>query len=279
MSVKRMNNRRWRELVPAGILLAVLSGCGATAMIPSTWSATAETAAKGAGSQMETMDPEKLLQEDVWPVLSVLEGTAETAVWLPFEARLEVENIDQNPELPNGCEITSAAIVLNYLGFEVDKVTLAEEYLPRCVPYWETDPRVEFMGNPEDELAFYCLPGAVVTAVNDYLEDVDAGYTAVDISGSAVEELYQWVAGGYPVLVWTTRAFSEPLYNDTFLLPDGDRPYSNSHCLVLTGYDDDTCYLADPMLEVETVERERFAESYLERGQYAVVIVPTELAE
>lgn len=279
MSVKRMNNRRWRGLVPAGILLAVLSGCGATAMIPSTWSATAETAAKGAGSQMETMDPEKLLQEDVWPVLSVLEGTAETAVWLPFEARLEVENIDQNPELPNGCEITSAAIVLNYLGFEVDKVTLAEEYLPRCVPYWEADPRVEFMGNPEDELAFYCLPGAVVTAVNDYLEDVDAGYTAVDISGAAVEELYQWVAGGYPVLVWTTRAFSEPLYNDTFLLPDGDRPYSNSHCLVLTGYDDDTCYLADPMLEVETVERERFAESYLERGQYAVVIVPTELAE
>ena len=279
MSVKRMNNRRWRELVPAGILLVVLSGCGATAMIPSTWSATAETAAKGSGSQMETMDPEKLLQEDVWPVLSVLEGTAETAVWLPFEARLEVENIDQNPELPNGCEITSAAIVLNYLGFEVDKVTLAEEYLPRCVPYWEADPRVEFMGNPEDELAFYCLPGAVVTAVNDYLEDVDAGYTAVDISGSAVEELYQWVAGGYPVMVWTTRAFSEPLYNDTFLLPDGDRPYSNSHCLVLTGYDDDTCYLADPMLEVETVERERFAESYLERGQYAVVIVPTELAE
>lgn len=279
MSVKRMNNRRWRELVPAGILLAVLSGCGATVMIPSTGAATAETAAKGAGSQMETMDPEKLLQEDVWPVLSVLEGTAETAVWLPFEARLEVENIDQNPELPNGCEITSAAIVLNYLGFEVDKVTLAEEYLPRCVPYWEADPRVEFMGNPEDELAFYCLPGAVVTAVNDYLEDVDAGYTAVDISGSAVEELYQWVAGGYPVLVWTTRAFSEPLYNDTFLLPDGDRPYSNSHCLVLTGYDDDTCYLADPMLEVETVERERFAESYLERGQYAVVIVPTELAE
>ena len=279
MSVKRMNNRRWRGLVPAGIMLAVLSGCGATAMIPSTWSATAETAAKGAGSQMETMDPEKLLQEDVWPALSVLEGTAETAVWLPFEARLEVENIDQNPELPNGCEITSAAIVLNYLGFEVDKVTLAEEYLPRCVPYWEADPRVEFMGNPEDELAFYCLPGAVVTAVNDYLEDVDAGYTAVDISGAAVEELYQWVAGGYPVLVWTTRAFSEPLYNDTFLLPDGDRPYSNSHCLVLTGYDDDTCYLADPMLEVETVERERFAESYLERGQYAVVIVPTELAE
>lgn len=279
MSVKRMNNRRWRKLVPAGILLAVLSGCGATAMIPSTGAATAETAAKGAGSQMETMDPEKLLQEDVWPVLSVLEGTAETAVWLPFEARLEVENIDQNPELPNGCEITSAAIVLNYLGFEVDKVTLAEEYLPRCVPYWEADPRVEFMGNPEDELAFYCLPGAVVTAVNDYLEDVDAGYTAVDISGSAVEELYQWVAGGYPVMVWTTRAFSEPLYNDTFLLPDGDRPYSNSHCLVLTGYDDDTCYLADPMLEVETVERERFAESYLERGQYAVVIVPTELAE
>ena len=91
-----------------------------------------------------------------------------------MSAQLDVENIDQNPELPNGCEITSAAIVLNYLGFSVDKVTLAEEYLPMHVPYWEADPNLEFMGDPADELAFYCLPGAVVTAVNDYLDDMGA---------------------------------------------------------------------------------------------------------
>lgn len=274
--MKIVDNKLPERLGPVLVLLAALSACGATAVIPAENQATGETAVAASRSQMESMLPEEELPEDVWPVLAMLQGTAETAVWLPFAAQLEVENIDQNPELPNGCEITSAAIVLNYLGFDVDKVTLAQEYLPRYVPYWDADPNVEFMGNPEDELAFYCLPGAVVTAVNDYLEDVGSSYTALDISGAPVEELYQWVANGTPVLVWTTRAFSDPLYNYTFQLPNGSWPYSNSHCLVLTGYDDETCYLADPMLEVETVSRDRFAECYLERGQYAVVIVEEE---
>lgn len=251
------------------LLLAALSACGATAVIPKD-AATGETAS--ASSRMSYILPEEDIPADVWPVLSVLQQTAETSIWLPFGAQLEVENIDQNPELPNGCEITSAAIVLQYLGFPVDKVTLAEEYLPTHSPYWEADPNVEFMGNPADELAFYCLPGAVVTAVNAYLEELGSGYQALDISGAPVEELYQWVANGTPVLVWTTRAFSDPLYNYTFQLPNGSWPYSNSHCLVLTGYDTETCYLADPMQEISEVDRDRFALCYEERGSYAVVI-------
>ena len=273
-----MNNQVGRTLC-LGLLLLLLSGCGATAVIPAAKQATGETAAASSGSKISGLVPEDMIPEDVWPVLALLQGTAETAVWLPFEAQLDVENIDQNPELPNGCEITSAAIVLNYLGYTVDKVTLAEEYLPRHVPYWEADPNVEFMGNPEDELAFYCLPGAVVTAVNNYLDDVGSEYEALDISGAPVEELYQWVANGTPVLVWTTRAFSDPLYNYTFQLPNGSWPYSNSHCLVLTGYDTETCYLADPMLEVETVDRDLFAERYVERGQYAMVIAKAQTDE
>lgn len=269
-----MKKKLQTQLCMAGAVV-MLSGCGATAVIPAGI-ATGETAAETGDSRLSVMEPEDTLEQDVWPALALLQGTAETAVWLPFAAQLDVENIDQNPELPNGCEITAAAIALNYLGFDVDKVTLAEEYLPICVPYWEADPSVEFMGNPADELAFYCLPGAVVTAVNDYLEDVGSEYTALDISGAPVEELYRWVADGTPVLVWTTRAFSDPLYNYTFQLADGSWPYSNSHCLVLTGYDEETCYLADPMLEVEEVERELFDYRYEERGQYAVVITEAE---
>lgn len=250
-----------------------LASCGATVLIPQD-AATGESAADASGGGLSCMAPEQELPEDAWPALAFLQGSAETAVWLPYSARLEVDNIDQNPELPNGCEITSAAIVLNYLGIPADKVTLAEEYLPTYSPYWEADPNVEFMGNPEEELAFYCLPGAVVTAVNDYLAAIGSTYTALDISGAPEEELYQWVADGSPVLVWTTRAFSAPLYNYTFQLPNGSWPYSNSHCLVLTGYDTETCYLADPMLEVQSVNRELFEQRYTERGQYAVVIVP-----
>ena len=262
-----MRRTKWICLCAAFAVLLALPACGATAEIPEGETTPAEEKA------VSVLLPDA--SDSAWPVFSLLQGTAETSIWLPFETRLEVKNIDQNPELPNGCEITSAAIVLQYLGFAVDKVTLAETYLPTHSPYWEADPTVEFMGNPAEELAFYCLPGAVVTAVNGYLQDVGSDYEALDISGAPEEELYQWVADGTPVLVWTTRAFSAPLYNDTFQLPDGSWPYSNSHCLVLTGYDLDTCYLADPMLEVSQVDRNLFEVRYQERGQYAVVIVAT----
>ena len=44
---------------------------------------------------------------------------------------LPVPLILQNPELPNGCEITSLCMLLRYLGFDADKCLLADNYLPR----------------------------------------------------------------------------------------------------------------------------------------------------
>ena len=38
-----------------------------------------------------------------------------------MEILLDVPQILQNPELPNGCEITSLCEVLRYLGFDADK--------------------------------------------------------------------------------------------------------------------------------------------------------------
>lgn len=263
------------KIVRSGLCLLMtlaLCACGATAVIPD--GATPETA----GSDLALMVPDQDSDnaEALLAALALLPQTGETAFWLPESVQLEVENIDQNPELPNGCEITSAAIVLNYMGFAVDKVTLAEQYLPMGELYWESDPNVVFMGDPANELAYYCLPGPVVTAVNAYLAAVGSDCTAVDITGARLEELYQFVASGIPVLVWTTRAFSDPLYNYTFQLPNGGWPYANSHCLVLTGYDSETCYVADPMLEVTQTDRETFARSFVDRGRYAVVILPEE---
>lgn len=249
-----------------------LCACGATAVIPA--GATAETAERNELGLLEARQSSDHA-EALLAALTLLPQTGETALWLPEAVRLEVENIDQNPELPNGCEITSAAIVLNYLGFAADKVELAEQYLPKGL-YWEVDPNQAFMGNPADELAFYCLPGPVVAAVNAYLETVGGGYKAADITGAGTEDLYAFVANGLPVLVWTTRAFSDPLYNYSFQLPNGGWPYSNSHCLVLTGYDSENCYVADPMLEVAQTDRASFTQSFIDRGRYAVVILPEE---
>ena len=249
-----------------------LCACGATAVIPA--GATAETAERNELGLLEARQSSDHT-EALLAALTLLPQTGETALWLPEAVRLEVENIDQNPELPNGCEITSAAIVLNYLGFAADKVELAEQYLPKGL-YWEVDPNQAFMGNPADELAFYCLPGPVVAAVNAYLETVGGGYKAVDITGAGTEDLYAFVANGLPVLVWTTRAFSDPLYNYSFQLPNGGWPYSNSHCLVLTGYEDNQFYLSDPLETYESVRQQKFMEIFTAMGSRAVVITPKE---
>ena len=74
------------------------------------------------------------------------------------------------------------------------------------------------------------------------------------------------------MLVWATRAFTAPLYNYTFTLADGSWPYANSHCLVLTGYDEDNYYFADPMQEVTAIDRDTFALRYEQLGSHAVVI-------
>lgn len=186
---------------------------------------------------------------------------------------LDVNNILQNPELPNGCESTAATIVLNYLGFQVDKVTMAEQYLPRQAEYWATDPDEAFMGNPAWLLAYYCNPGPIVEAVNAYLDDQGSAYRAVDISGTPAEELYEWVEQGVPVIVWTTRGCTAPTYSTNFMMADGSLPYSNSHSVVLTGYDSEGCYVADPMYEFSYASYEVFNWCYEARGSYAVVIV------
>lgn len=138
----------------------LLCSCAATVTLPVVDLATSETAATQESSSMGLVLPQADTSIPVWLAYAALQATPENAFFLPDTVQLNVENILQNPELPNGCEITSAAIVLNYLGFDIDKVTLAENCLPMHIPYWEADPEVEFMGSPADELSFYCLPGA-----------------------------------------------------------------------------------------------------------------------
>lgn len=224
-------------------------------------SAPAESAGEGQAPQSQTPGPTPA------PATDAPEEDGSDTV------RLDVQNILQNPELPNGCEITAATIALNYLGFPVDKVTMASRYLPQQAEYWATDPDVAFMGNPAYLLAYYCNPGPVVEAVNAYLDDQGSAYRAVDISGTPAEELYDWVAEGAPVVVWTTRGCMTPTYSTNFMMADGTLPYSNSHCVVLTGYDSEGCYVADPMYEFSYASYEVFNWCYEARGSYAVVII------
>ena len=85
---------------------------------------------------------------------------------------LPVPQILQNPELPNGCEITSCCEVLHYLGFAPDKCELADYYLPRSAQWYGADPDEVYMGNPHlddgsPETGYYCFAGPIVQAANE----------------------------------------------------------------------------------------------------------------
>ena len=104
----------------------LLCSCAATVTLPVVDLATSETAATQKSSSMGLVLPQADTSIPVWLAYAALQATPENAFFLPGTVQLNVENILQAPELPNGCELTSAAVVLNYLGFGIDKVTLAE---------------------------------------------------------------------------------------------------------------------------------------------------------
>lgn len=199
-------------------------------------------------------------------------------------ARLEVENILQQPELPNGCEATSVAIVLNHLGFDADKMEIARDYLPRrefVLGQWgyvNGDPETVYPGNPwRGGSGYYCYPGVVVQTANAYLAEKGAPYAAQDISGADEDALFTLLDAGLPVIVWNTTDGESPVHSTKmkWILDDTDQlytPYVNLHVSVLTGYDDENLYFADPLGRNAELAREDFFEIYDEMGRRAVVV-------
>lgn len=190
--------------------------------------------------------------------------------------QLPVECIYQNPELPTGCEITSLATVLNYLGYKVDKEYLAEKYLPMLDDF---DGSFEnyFIGSPWDENSWGCFAPAIVKAANKYLTETGSSKKAYNISGSNTDQLFAEVQNGNPVIVWITTDLDRKttyLYIDlnngrTFKWPEYE------HCVVLTGYDKSsasTVTLSDPLEGIVERPYSKFFARYKELSRRAVVI-------
>lgn len=193
---------------------------------------------------------------------------------LPERVRLEIKNLYQLPQLPNGCEITAATMVLNDMGYDVSKVTMADSYLPRQTPYYATDPELAYMGDPHTGWGWYCFAGPVVQAVNAYFNDIgETRHRAVDLTGSTLEELKKQLAAQRPVVFWATVEFQSISYDDSFCLPNGDLPYAGLHVMVLTGYADGILYLNDPLGRITQIEETRFRQIYNAMGSRAMVII------
>ena len=192
--------------------------------------------------------------------------------------------IYQMPELPTGCEITPAAMVLNYYGFQVDKTVLAEQYLPTLYStgiYYGQDGRTYgndmnayFIGDPRTENGIICGTGAIVTALNSCLSDIRSSMRAADLTGAAPEELYRLVSEDVPVVVWCTIGMADRGSTQGWYTESGEYVdwASNDHGAVLIGYGPDTVTIADPISGLVEYSREQFESVFAARSYQCVII-------
>lgn len=179
---------------------------------------------------------------------------------------LPVTNIPQNSyiggsPLPTGCEVTSLAVLMNYLGFtDAGKNNLAYNYMPRGSA-GSTDPNYAFIGDPAYSSSYGAYSGVMVKTARNYMSAVGAdNYSVQNITGSDVPALLEQVDNGNPVLVWYTmncsytRTYGATWYlnRGTAYTQPGSGSYSftwknNEHCSVLVGYNKNkgTVILAD----------------------------------
>lgn len=170
---------------------------------------------------------------------------------------IDVPVINQFPELPTGCEIASSTALLNYLGIEIDKVTLQENYFEDSYDFRYNennqrigpDPNEVFVGDPKDT-GFGCLSPVVEKSLDNYFKTNGYNYDAIQLQDASQKDLETLLDNGVPVIVWASRNMSPFKYtpNNNWILETTGKKFTwpgNSHVLVLIGYDENDYYFSD----------------------------------
>lgn len=182
--------------------------------------------------------------------------------------------IFQNPELPTGCEVTSLAMVLNYLGFDIDKLTLADSYLPKSEDKTKSMYSA-FIGNPKSTSGYGCYSPAIVKCAASYLKEQDTFLKIYDYTNSKFETLYEQISKEHPCIIWGTIANLEPYATDTWIA-NGEmcQWFAQEHCMVLIGYDlkKNQVTVADPIYGIQDYDLELFKTRYDQMFRQAIFI-------
>lgn len=177
-----------------------------------------------------------------------------------------------------GCELVSAAMLLNYYGIDVTPEDVYSVIQKSSAEDTDTvygpDPNVCFIGDPTTTYAFGCYALPLIDAMNQLL---DEEWQAVNVSDSDLEDLEKnYLNQGIPIIIWATIHMSEPQKGDSWLLSDGTKFQwiAGEHCLVLVGADEEYYYFNDPNHAGEVVGYERAVvrERYEQLGKQAVII-------
>lgn len=185
---------------------------------------------------------------------------------------VELKLIEQNPELPHGCESVSLTMVLNHYGFNLSKTDIADKYLIYGDNYV-----INFEGNPYgDKGGAVYAPGLTICA-NNFLKEKKSELKATDVSGGEFSELIKkYINNGIPVIIYETIGYIDVEYRTTFREYNGKEYHSvrRQHCVVLSGYDEkeDAVIIYDPISGVVKIDRKIAEKIYNDFYRMAVVV-------
>ena len=200
------------------------------------------------------------------------------------KVKLSVSYLSQNPELPAGCEITALTTVLNYLGYDVSKLTMCDVFLEKSNTV--DDFYKVYVGNPKSN-GFGCYAQPITDAANKYLKTQDSNYKAVNLSGEKFEKLLAKVQNGTPVIIWSTmyskktQTLLEPYVSNEWKVGGQTiKCLGNEHCMVLIGYDIDrnVAIMSDPLRGIVEYDLKTVKERYISMHSQCVVLQPTDTA-
>ncbi|MFI3250496.1 MAG: C39 family peptidase, partial [Eubacteriales bacterium] len=154
----------------------------------------------------------------------------------------------QYPELMSGSIPTSLAVILTYYGFEIDKVTLAEDYIPSTsITSSAKNPHESFVGDPATEEGYYAYPTPVASGADLYLTEQGSNLRSKVLSSPSIEDLADYLFDETPVMVWVTTDYGSAELSTSEIWWNGEPPIDNLHVATLIGYgsEDNVFYLVD----------------------------------
>lgn len=191
------------------------------------------------------------------------------------EQKLNVPLENQMPDLPNGCEVTSLSMLMNYYGIKVSKNELAEtiQHVDSFTDggKYRGNPHQGFVGHMTIANAGWCV-------YNEPLYNIARKYTShiENITGSDFLSLLKLVSTGHPVMIITTTTFNKVNNMQTWDTNTGKVNVTpSSHACVITGYSKPkkVVYVNNPYgYKNQPVNWKNLQASYNQQGRQALYI-------
>lgn len=258
------------------LLLVLLSGCTAISS-PST-TATPDTAEKEPISSVKSTSAATEKPTEPAPTITELAERRISDILKADlhsgSASIDVDPIEQYPELPTGCESVALTMAMNALGCKLSKTDIAENYLQ-----YDDNFAIGFCGDPFSDGGAGVMPIGIIRTVENYTAATGAPIYAYNTSHHPLSDLYKFIEAGCPVVIWTTYYMDEPMYTDDGMYYDDEYYmwYYNEHCVTLCGYDRSagTVKIADPLQGMVTYDADAFERINQDIGGWSVILLDT----